>query len=315
MIVTGASGFVGREVCRSLVAAARPVRALVRRPGQLDYVSEGMIEERVVVDLRKCADDPAIFAGADAIVHLAGRVHVRDADSPAAERTYQRDNVALTDALASAAASAGVSRFIFMSSIKALAERSGRLPLRPDDVPQPEDAYGRSKLAAERALACGSSATGLEVAVIRPPLVYGPDVRANFRALVNAVARGLPLPLGAVRNRRSLVSVWNVADFVVRCLGPLPSRYTLLHVADPSPVATPQLVRLIADALGRPARLLPVPPVVLSAALRVIGRGAWIDRLVNSLELDTTASYASLGWAPRLDVAEGIGRTVRQMRR
>lgn len=289
------------------------MRALVRRPGVLNDRYDGLLEERVVADLKECIDDPAVFSGADAVVHLAARVHVDESISPAVERIYQHDNAQLTAALARAASNAGVNRFIFMSSVKALAERSGRIALRPEDRPMPEDAYGRSKLQGELELAELSSATCLEVAVIRSPLVYGPHVRANFRALVDVVARGIPLPLGAVHNRRSLLSVWNVADFIVRCLGPLPSQYALFHVADSTPVSTPQLIRMIADALDRPARLFSAPPMMVSTMLRAIGRSTWVDRLINSLELDTSSSFKSLCWEPRLDVEEGIRRTVRQM--
>lgn len=289
------------------------MRAVIRRGGGNVDGLPGMIEEVVVADLRDCAEQPALLAGVDAIVHLAARVHRFDASRRGVEAAYRRDNADLTRALAEQAAASGVRRFLFMSSVKALAERSGDRPLRRGDAALPEDAYGRSKLAAEHSLAEVSHRAGIEVAVVRAPMIYGPQVRANFRSLVNAVARGMPLPFGAVENRRSIVSVWNVADFVVRCLGPLPSAYQVFHVADTRVLSTRELIHEIGVALGREARLVAVPPALLSMALRVAGKGQWVDRLMNSLEIDTSESYELLDWRPPLSLEEGLARTIAEM--
>jgi UDP-glucose 4-epimerase len=313
VVVTGASGFIGKEVCRRLVAQGHAVRAIVRRPGSADVAGQH-IEESIVGDLGDCLRNPAIFAGADAVVHLAARVHRDGAEDVGVDAVYHRENAELTKALAETAQLAGVRRFVFMSSVKALGERSGCAPLRCGETPRPEDAYGRSKLAAEQLLAQVSAASGLEIAIIRSPLVYGPEARANFRTLVRAIERGVPLPFAAVENRRSIVSVWNLADFVVRCLGPLPATSCVFHVADPRPVSTPELMRLIGAGLGRKARMVSVPTALLGWVFRATGRGAWVDRLLGSLELDTSQTFTALGWVPLHSVDDGIMRSLQDRR-
>ena len=312
-VVTGASGFVGKEVCRRLVAQGYGVRAIVRRPGSAALAGLP-IEECVVEDLHDCVRSHALLAGADAVVHLAARVHRGNQEEAGADAAYHRENAEVTKMLAETAQLAGVRRFVFMSSVKALGERSGSAPLRCEDTPRPEDAYGRSKLAAEQMLAQVSAVSGLEVAIIRSPMVHGPEARANFRTLVRAIESGVPLPFAAVENRRSIVSVWNLADFVVRCLGPLPAPSCVFHVADPRSVSTPELMRLIGVGLGCKARLVAVPTTLLEWAFRATGRRAWIDRLLGSLELDTSQSFDALGWVPPLSVEDGIMRSLQGRR-
>ena len=314
VVVTGAGGFIGAEVCRRLLADGHGVRAVVRaRPVSVDVVAQAGMTVRAVADLMDHGVDESLFADANAVVHLAARVHRVGEVTAATDDLYLRENTELTRRLAETAARAGVRRFVFMSSVKAIGERSPAGGLRRAAEPRPADAYGRSKLAAERALAEVGARTGLEVVVIRPPLVYGPAVGANFRQLVRVVARGIPLPFAAVANRRSVASVWNVAEFVGRCLGPMPSAYEILHVADDRPVSTPELIRLIAVGLDVPARLFSLPPAVLALMLRMAGRSELVDRLLASLELDTSQSYAVLGWKPRLGVEFGVVRAVREM--
>lgn len=312
--VTGASGFVGHALCRRLLDGGVRVRAIVRSRDLSPDLQRSGVEVLRVADLG--SDVPtAICAGAHAVVHLAARVHRPGEHGSHAEEAYRRENVDATCALARVASAAGVRRFVYVSSIKAVGEASGGVPVGPDAVPRPQDPYGRSKLAAERALAEIAGRTGMEFVVVRPPLVYGPDVGANFRQLVHWVARGVPLPFGAVANRRSLVCVWNLADVLARAVDQAAAAGRTFHVADDRPVSTAELVTLIAQGLGRPAHLIPFPPRVLDLCLRVLGRGAIAERLLGSLEVDDSLTRRVLDWVPPIAIDEGIVRSVREMSR
>lgn len=309
VLVTGAGGFVGRAVVPRLAAGGHAVRAAARRggpPPETGRWCEGSVE---VGDIGPGTDWARALDGVDAVVHLAARVHrVRDAATdPLAE--YRRVNAAGTRRLAEAAARAGVRRLVLLSSVKAVADGPSEAPLDDATPPAPASPYGVSKLEAEEGLAEVSAATGLEAVVLRPPLVYGPGVGANFLGLLRACARGLPLPLGAVRNRRSLVFVGNLADAVALCLEhpAAAGRRFLLH--DGPPVSTPDLVRAVAAALGRPARLLPVPPPLLAAGAALLGRRGAAERLAGSLFLDDRGIRETLGWRPPHAMQDGLRAT------
>jgi nucleoside-diphosphate-sugar epimerase len=221
--------------------------------------------------------------------------------NPLAE--YRRVNVAGTSAFARQAAAAGVKRFVFLSSVKVNGE-SGRYT--EADPPAPEDAYGISKHEAEAALRAIAKDTGMDVVIIRPPLVYGPGVRANFLALMRAVSRGIPLPLGAVNNRRSLVALGNLVDFIVTCIEhPAAANETFL-LSDGEDLSTTDLIRRLAAAMGRPARLLPVPESVLIAGAALLGRRDIARRLLGTLQVDTSKAGQLLGWVPPITVDEGL---------
>lgn len=285
VLVTGATGFVGRAVCLRLAKAGIPVRPAGRAE---------------IGDLAQPIDWAPHLDGATAVVHLAARVHVmRDdaADPLAAFRRINRDATAL---LAAAATQAGVSRFVFMSSVKAMGE--GRdAPYTAADTPAPADPYGISKWEAEKALK-GIALGRMDAVVLRPPLVYGPRVGGNFHTLLRSVDRGVPLPFGAVRNRRSLISVGNLADAVAWALQAPPGTYL---PSDRRDLSTPVLIRAVAAALGRPARLIAVPPAWLRAAGTLLGRRAAIDRLLGSLTVDG----ALPGWTPAETPAEALAAT------
>jgi nucleoside-diphosphate-sugar epimerase len=249
--------------------------------------------------------------GVDAVVHLAARVHVRVRSAPAAIAAYRRVNTAGTERLALAAAAAGVRRFVFLSTLKVNGEATQARPFTESDPPAPQDAYARAKWEAEQALHRIGARTGMEVVILRPPLVYGPGVKANFLALLKAVARGLPLPLGAIDNRRSLVYVGNVADAIVKCLEhPAAAGQTFL-VRDGEDVSTPELVRRLARALGVKPRLFPVPPSWLSFAGQLTGRRDAVDRLIGSLAIDDAKIREALGWVPPYTLDEGLEATAR----
>jgi nucleoside-diphosphate-sugar epimerase len=304
VLVTGASGFVGSAVLPALRAKGHMVRAAVRREADCDA------DEQVRVgDLSPDTDWRDAVRGIDAVVHLAARVHVmRDTSAdPLAE--FRRSNVEGTLALARAAAGAGVKRMVFLSSIKVNGEATTARPFTERDPPAPKDPYGVSKAEAEAGLARIATETGLELVVLRPPLVYGPGVRANFLRLVRLADRGVPLPFGAVDNRRSMVFVGNLADAIVRCVEhPAAAGRTFL-VSDGEDLSTSNLIARLAKALGKRASLMPVPPGLMRAAARILGKSAEADRLLGSLRIDSSTLRTSLAWQPPFTVDQGLVAT------
>lgn len=300
VLVTGASGFIGTAASRELAARGRPVTVAQRHP-----LDQSELPERLVGEIGPETDWTAALRGVDSVLHLAGIAHAGAGVDPG---VLERVNVAGTCNLAEQAAAAGVRRLVFVSSIKAQAERSGAEPVREDDLPQPEDAYGRAKLAAERALA---GVRGIEIVVVRPPLVYGPGARGNFAALCRAVAKGWPIPVGRTPNRRSLIALPNLVDALLLCLDhPAAAGRTYL-VRDGEDLSTADLVRGIAGALGQPARLLRLPDGWLRAAMAAIGRRGIADRLLGDLRLDDSLIRRELGWEPPVHVARALAESVR----
>lgn len=305
ILVTGANGFVGRALCSRLSELGWAVRASVRR--NVAALGENVM---AVGNIDSHTDWSSALADIEYVVHLAARVHVmrETAADPLAE--FRRVNVAGTRELARSAAQAGVKRLLFLSTIKVNGEETRCRPFCEADTPRPEDAYGISKWEAEQALHEIARDTGLEVVILRPPLVYGPGVKGNFLSLLAAVAKGIPLPLGAIKNHRSLVYVGNLVDAILRCLThPTAAGETFL-VSDGEPLSTPTLVHGLAAALGRPARLLPVPPRLLELAAYMLGKGDSIQRLTRSLELDTSKIRKTVGWTPAYSMAEGLAETM-----
>lgn len=302
VLVTGANGFVGSALCAALANRDYCVRGVVRDSSR----SAGLICELTKVgDIGSNTDWSGSLIGVDIVVHLAARVHVmRDsATDPLAE--FRRVNVAGTERLALAAATAGVRRFVFLSSVKVNGERGG---YNESDPPAPQDAYGISKHEAELGLRVIAAETGMEVVIIRPPLVYGPGVKANFHVLLWAVARGVPLPLGAIHNRRSLVALDNLVDIIVTCIDhPAAANQTFL-VSDGEDLSTTELIRHLARAMGRPARLIPVPASVLMAGATLLGKREVAARLCGSLQVDITKARELLGWLPPITMDEGLRR-------
>jgi UDP-glucose 4-epimerase len=304
--ITGANGFVGRAVSRALLARGIGATGLVRR----DARCEPGVDVRHIDGLELVAPDA--FAGCDAVIHLAARVHVMaDAASQAQSvlDAYRAINVEGTLAAAEAARRAGVTRFVLMSSIKALGESDPGRPFTEDDARNPPDAYGVSKAEAEVKLLEFGSRTGLEVAIVRPPLVYGPGVRANFLAMMRAIARGIPLPLGAIEARRSLVSVDNLASATIECALNPAAAGRLFHVTDGYDPSVAELARKLGEHLGKPARLVPVPAGLLRGVARVTGKTAQIDRLTGSLRVDSRRIRETLGWQAPQSLDEGLAAT------
>ncbi len=307
IVMTGASGFVGNAVSRLLLSQGTAVIGLVRRPGS---VLEGVRELQVRGDdFGRLDDDWTPPLTCDAVVHLAARVHVMGETSPEALPAYRAMNVEGSLRVARAALRAGARRFVFVSSVKAVGERSVGKPISERDEPAPQDAYGVSKLEAERALLAFGREAGMEMVIIRPPLVYGPGVRANFLSLMRAIDKGIPLPLGAISAQRSIVYVENLADAIVRCTSAPAAAGEVFHVADERDVAVRELASMLAEYLNAPRRLLSVPAAWLRIAGRMTGRTAMIDRLVGELRLDCSHIRDAIGWRPPYDTEHGLRET------
>jgi nucleoside-diphosphate-sugar epimerase len=308
ILVTGAGGFIGAALCPVLAARGHNVIAGLRRSWNSAMPFADGIEPRVIGEVQPGRDWGGALGGADVVVHLAQRAHRRTAPQILA------DEPEAAAALARAAAQTGVRRFVFISSIKALGEAS--LPARPfraDDAPRPEDSYGRAKLASERALAAVAEDAGLELVVIRPPLVYGPGVAGNFRALGRLAASGLPLPFAALVNRRSLIFVGNLADLIATAAThPAAVRRTWL-AADGADLTVAELIMLLAAASGRRARLFAVPNSCFAVLRCLPGLAPAAARLSLPLQIDDTATRAELGWAPPFSAEDALSLTARAL--
>jgi nucleoside-diphosphate-sugar epimerase len=302
-LVTGAAGFVASATVRSL-SRYGPVRGVVRRGSVPDATEIVFID-----DLAGDTQWEALARNVDVVLHLAAHVHVPRSARATADAVFHRVNVEGTRRLAEGAAAAGVRRFVFVSSVKVHGEATPRGAFTPASPLRPLDPYGRSKAMAEEALREIEARTGLDVVVVRPPLVYGPGVRANFLGLLRAVNRGIPLPFGRVVNRRSLVYVDNLGDLLARAATDPSATGETYLVSDGAPLSTPALVRAIASSLGRQARLIDVPLGALRFTGRMLGGSAAMDRLLGSLEVDGRTALSRLGWRPPHSMEAGLAAT------
>jgi nucleoside-diphosphate-sugar epimerase len=310
-LITGGTGFVGRALVSELVANGSQVKALVRKVST--YLPVEI--EQVMVDLGEIEDEGAIkdvFAGVEVVIHAAARAHMmqdRSADPLAEFRKLNRD---ATLALAGLAADAGVKRFVFLSSIGVNGNNNMK-PFGEKDTPNPQEPYAISKYEAEQGLLPLAKKTGMEVVIIRPPLVYGPNAPGNFGSLVNWLRRGVPLPLGAIHNKRSFVALDNLVNFIALCAdrsqAPKAVNQVFL-ISDGEDVSTTQLLRRVADALGKKPRLLPVPVGLMRFAARLMGKGDVANRLFGSLQVDSSKARDLLGWRPVISMAEQLYKTV-----
>ncbi len=321
ILVTGSDGFVGSQLCRELLQRGYAVLG-TRWTGAEGHAETGKetYQQRTngeethhlhtisIRDIGPETDWASALVGIDAVVHLAARVHmIHDkAADPLAE--FRRINVEGTRRLADAAAQAGIKRFVFLSSVKvngAMTEKDEG-PFTETDPPQPEDAYGLSKWEAEQVLREIEQRTGIEVVIIRPPLIYGPTVKANFLNLIQLIERGIPLPLGGIRNQRSFLSLTNLVALLCCCLEHSAAAGETFLVSDGDDVSTPELVRRIATALGKPARLLSVPEWLMRLGGTVTGKSEQVKRLCGSLQIDSSKVRRMLGWAPPASMAEEL---------
>ena len=307
IFVTGASGFVGTALVQHLLQdPSAHIIAASRGPST---ATSARVEGVRIGDLGPRTEWQQHLEGAEVVVHLAARVHVMHDDSTDPLADFRRVNVDGTLRLARQALAAGARRFVYVSSIKVNGESTVRgRPLRADDRPLPQDPYGISKHEAEQGLHRLAEATSLEVVVIRPPLVYGPGVRGNFRTMMDWIIRGVPLPFGAIENRRSLVGLDNLCDLIATCTRHSAAAGQTFLAADGEDVSTTELLRRLGAALGHPARLLPVPTGLLRGALTVFGKRDISQRLCGSFQVDIDATRAHLGWSPPVSLDEGLRR-------
>jgi nucleoside-diphosphate-sugar epimerase len=307
LLVTGANGFVGNAVCKQAVRNGYPVKGAFR----IGVDVPKNIEPFLVSNINGSTEWGVALRGVSTVVHLAARVHVMRHTSVDPSTAFGAVNVDGTLNLAAQAAAAGVKRFVFISSVKVNGESTSPGKAFTElDSPNPQDAYGQSKHKAERSLRQLSGDTGMEVVIIRPPLVYGPGVRANFAALMSAVRRGCPLPLGAVHNKRSLVALDNLVDFIVNCIIHSQAANQTFLVSDGHDLSTTELVRGMAQAAGVPVQLLPLPVWAVHAGASLLGKGDAVQRLCGNLQVDISKARNLLGWVPPVSVEEGLRRAM-----
>ena len=302
VLVTGASGFVGRRLCARLAEDGRfQVRGTTRRP----YSPPAGVESVLVRELGPDTEWTSALAGVSVVVHLAARVHVMHDSSANPLDDFRRVNVSGTETLVRQAVAAGVRRVVYLSSAKV----NGESGIHSEaDPPRPQGPYAISKYEAEQVLHRVARETGLETVIVRPPLVYGPGVRANFQALVRVVRSGVPLPFGAVRNGRSLVALDNLVDFIITCVTHPAAAGETFFVSDGDDLSTAELIRRIARAFGRSARLLSVPESLLYAAAAVAGKRAAAQKTLGSLRVDISKAKRLLGWVPPCTVDDELRR-------
>lgn len=310
VLLTGASGFVGRAVQARLLADGEcSLRSAFR---QVPNESPPGLEVCSVPSLCSGADWSIALENVQVVIHCAARVHVmhEQADDPLTE--FRRVNVEGTLHLARQAVAAGVRRFICVSSIKVNGEQT--LPgeaFRADDQPQACDPYGISKREAEDGLLALAAETGLEVVIVRPPLIYGPGVKANFLSMLRWLKRGVPLPFGAIDNRRSLVALDNLVDLLVLCVSHPQASGQRFLVSDGEDLSTTELLLRLGLALRRPARLLPVPQAWIEGGAKLLGRESLSKRLCGSLQVNIDKTRERLGWTPPLTVDQALARTAK----
>lgn len=304
VLITGANGFVGNALCARLKAEGRKPRCAVRTQTQ----NENSI---AVGDIGPNTEWTKALHGIDSVIHTAARAHIMKDEVPDPLAEYRKVNVDGTLNLARQAAHAGVQRFIFISSIKVNGEQTllGK-PFTPDDPPAPEDPYGISKHEAEQGLQQLAQETGMEVVIIRPPLVYGPGVKGNFASMVRLVEKGIPLPLGAIHNKRSLVALDNLVDLIVTCIDHPAAANQVFLAGDGEDVSTTELLRGVAKAMDKTARLIPVPAGMLMLGATLLGKKAVAQRVLGSLQVDISKARNVLGWVPVVSVDDALKKAV-----
>lgn len=301
-MITGASGFVGRTLARTLSERQVPFVGAVRQHALAGQIAVG--------ELNSSTDWRGALTGCHAVIHLAARVHVMHETEADALSAYREVNVAASLNLARQAWEMGVKRFVFVSSVKVNGEATYGTPFRSSDTPAPLDPYGVSKLEAEQALQQFAQHSGMELVIVRPPLVYGPGVRANFQRLMELVRKGWPLPLGAVTNRRSMVSIDNLTDLLILCGHDDRAAGQVFMVSDDHDVSTRDLLLMLAQSMGKRSRLLPVPQVLLRLAAALLGKSAQASRVLGSLQVDIGHTKQTLDWVPVIGMQAALNETV-----
>lgn len=304
VLVTGASGFVGKRLCEYLEDKGFDVTRAVRHTGET---------AKNIFPVGSIGPDTnwnVAVTGVDVVVHLAARVHIMNDNTADPLAEYRRVNVEGTEKLALAAVGVGVKRFIYVSTIKVNGEATFGQAFFASDTPHPVDNYARSKLEAEVSLQRIAAETGLEVVIVRPPLVYGPGVKANFLRLFNWIDRGVPFPFLSVANSRSLVALDNLVDLLTLCVTHPQADGKVLLVSDDEDVSTAELIRRIASHMGKRARMVAIPLTILHGIARLIGKQAIVERLTGSLQVDISDTSEVLNWKPPVTLDDALRKTV-----
>jgi UDP-glucose 4-epimerase len=305
ILVTGATGFIGNKLCQALSMGGDAVVAVSRRQVAID--TNITVINKVLSKDTDWQDD---LKDVDVVIHLAGRAHVMNDVSENPYQAYADINIDATKQLAEQAALFGVKRFIYLSSIKVNGERTKDVAFSETDSPQPEDDYGITKCEAEKVLNNIAIQTGMDVVIIRPPLVYGAGVKANFKSLIKLAQLNIPLPFGAIDNKRSLVFIENLIDFILLCTHhPNAASQTFL-ISDDDDVSTTRLIQYIKESSGKRPLLIPVPQSWLRFVFQLIGKSFLLDRLLGNLQVDITKAKTLLNWKPPFTLEQGINKTI-----
>mgnify|MGYP001616970837 CR=1 FL=1 len=308
--VTGANGFIGSALTHKLCEKGYNVRGIVRLKGQI-LNRNGRFEVFAIGEINSDTNWNDALKKIDIVIHLASRVHKLTDVSINPLADYRRVNTAGIQRLAEMSAGAEVKRLIFISTIKVNGEKTTGDAFSENHMANPQDAYAVSKFEAEQALHNISGATGLEIVILRPPLVYGQGVKANFLCLLDMVSKNIPLPLSLVNNKRSMIYIGNLVDAIIECIEHPDAANQTFLVNDGQDVSTPELIRMIARAMGKKARLFPCPVSLLKMMAKIAGKSAEIERLINSLQIDSTKIRKTLNWIPPFTMEEGILETVK----
>ena len=302
VLVTGANGFVGSRLVKELLQRGCVVVAAVRQCANDSQIAVGNIDSNT--------DWRVALQGVSTVIHTAARVHVMNevATDPMAE--FREMNVEATLNLARQAVLAGVRRFVFVSSVKVNGESTTDVAFSAFDVPAPQDFYGQSKLEAETALRALAIETGLEVVIVRPPLVYGENVRANFLRLMKLSTLGLPLPLGGIKNRRSMIALDNLVDVLIACVEHPDAANQVFLVSDDHDVGLSELMKLMAAAGGKNLWLIPAPIKLMSLCAKILGKSSVAERLFGSLQVDIEHTKNTLNWRPVVSIEDALSKTV-----
>jgi nucleoside-diphosphate-sugar epimerase len=310
--VTGSTGFIGKPLCTKLLKNNYSVLAATRYSNTLTFNFHKNLSIIKLDNFNSRINLQQALSGVDCVIHCAAKAHAINKNKSDVLKAYREVNVEVTRNFAEQAANAGVKRFVFLSSIKVNGERTfGCETFKYSDVPLPEDAYGVSKFEAEQMLSELSKQTGLEVVIIRAPLVYGEGVKGNFLYLLDFLYRGIPLPFASVANLRSFIGLDNLIDFIIFCIKhPKVGGHTFL-VSDGQDISTPNLIRKLTGAIGKSSHLFPVPLSLIKLIGRLTGKSMEVGRLVNSLRVDSSYAREVLGWRPSFSLDEGLEKTVK----
>ena len=311
ILVTGANGFIGQRLCETLLKAGYFVREAVRHlPESVHSLKSSNNAEFVFIDdISQKTNWSMALKGIDCIIHLAARVHIMRETSGDPFTVFRKVNAEGTSLLARMAANAGVKRFVFLSTVKVNGEETEKHQFTERDTPNPHDDYSTSKWEAEQALHNISDAAGMEIVILRSPLVYGQGVKANFLRLLDMVNKNIPLPLSMVNNKRSMIYIGNLVDAIIRCIEHPDAVNKTFLVSDGQDVSTPELIRMIAVALGKKARLFPCPAPLLKMIGNVAGKSSEIERLTGSLQIDSSKIRRELNWTPPFTMEQGLRKT------